>query len=1848
MSTATKFTYAVATAVAPSDVTVVSGNGAVNVKWSAVSGTSSYRIFRSTSADQFGTSMGTTTNLSYFDSTVTNGLNYYYRVVSRSSSGSESSPSTAVLATPMSISKTNHCGTISVNEIWDSTAVHVLTCPVTVAAGITLTIQPGSVVKPQLSTATFTIHGSLSAVGAVGSPVVFTSYRDDTYGGDVNGDADTTVPAAGNWAGISVLRLGVGLAPLVVLDRVVVRFGWSGLSASLAGDSLSPLWVASPLVVTNSVFESYQNWAVYVASSSDVTFTGNTVSGSSYGVDINVHGSSSSSDVAVSNVVVSNNTVSSMYARALDVSQWSDDGSLTVSGNTVTGVSNGGGVSVSSSTGSGPLSLVEPVVSGNVVTATQGVAVAVNADRLVPANLTGNTGSVNTIRVLALSGVLVADLVLPTANLPVAIGVRPLTVSSGVSMTVAAGTVVKSFGGGLEIRGSLSATGTAGSPVVFTSYRDDTYGGDTNRDTTATVPAAGNWAGISASVGGTVSAVATYIHYASLALGSSDAIVTFRGKITNNSYGASGSQFGVIDASGVDWGTPSGPAPYGTGDTVNQYVIVQPWIGQVSFRARYFGSGFRSSSWAGSSSGSYGYGSSRRSAGDPVDVATGNFSLALTDIVVAEPGLDLAFARAYSAQSFHVGVLGPKWTSSWETRLVLPAQTDIGSYDVYWGDGRVDSYTIGPSGLVAQPGNYTKLVAVAGGFQATTKDRAVYTFDASGGLASVADIHGNTFTVGHDAESRVTSVTDGAGRQMTFVYSATRLTGVTGPDGRSVTFGYDAGGRLIKVTDQSGKFVTYSYDDDDRLLEAFDANGHLDVSNQYDLQHRVVRQLDALGNVTTFTYGSSSTTKRDPKGRNRTYTFDVEGKVLSETDEAGYVVTTTYDAAGRPLARSDSFGTIESFTYDARGNVLTHRDGALRGLTSTYSAEDLMLTTKDATNATTTYTYNATRNPVTVTDPLGNVTAMGHNSAGQLITSTSPLGGVTTNVYNARGDVTSVTKPGGAATTMTYDSMGRMMTSTDPLGGVTAMTYDLVGRTLSVTAPSAGTTSRTYDVVGNVLTETNATGHTITSTYTDNDQLATVTDPAGGTLSYEYDLNGNLVKVTDQMGAITLYGYDNVNRQIALRNPVNATETVAYDGRGRVITETTALGHATMYEYDLSNLVLRVTDPLANVTTSVYNLAGRLTRTTDAKLHNWNNAYDPLGRIVSRTTPLGQAWTYGYDADGRMVTETDPAGASRTYGYDISGRRASAGYPDGSSVTYTYDANDRLVGRTEPSGSFTFAYDTAGRLTSSTDALGQVTAFTYNVNGQQTSRTVAGVTTSFSYDSRGNRTGATDAAGNATWTYDAANTLVAGALPGTVTLVVVNDTAHRPTQRTYTRAAVTLFTATISYDAAGRPVTMTDPTGAHTYAYDTAGQLLSDTVGGVATTYTYDKVGNRTQIKVGAAAATTATYDNADRLVSNGTTTYTYDTLGRPQTSATGGVTTTYEWNPNGYLTELAVGAVTTGYVVDDSGIVLSEQTGATSIMYNYDRTREGWPLLSSTTNAVVQRILEGVDVYGTRTGAVTTTFLTDHMGSKRGSVTAAGAITPRAFDAWGATIGAPGNTGDLGFARGTVANSGLIRFGQRFYDPTIGRFLTPERNFLREDDARLSMYTYATNSPVLLSDPSGLMSFGFDQIRGYVSTVKTILTPPSWVNSTAKTLKKATSWMGNKLSWVNAIGDVWGATGGYKSTSSGSASTSSASESSRDSTCYNDINFGGAHVSSSYLRSLDAGSAGTAAGVQNYLSGYQSVVSFGSAGGNFLSSFYGLISKPITVTPGLVSAGANLGTAARNTHNTINGSGCG
>ena len=123
-----------------------------------------------------------------------------------------------------------------------------------VTASSTLTIEPGVVIKFNAinkSGLQFINGDKLSAVGSSANPIIFTSFYDDSYGGDTNGSVGSTSPSYGDWYGVRIDSPGTES----IISRVLFRYGGWYYSGGGWTDSKANLYIAnSSAVISDSVF----------------------------------------------------------------------------------------------------------------------------------------------------------------------------------------------------------------------------------------------------------------------------------------------------------------------------------------------------------------------------------------------------------------------------------------------------------------------------------------------------------------------------------------------------------------------------------------------------------------------------------------------------------------------------------------------------------------------------------------------------------------------------------------------------------------------------------------------------------------------------------------------------------------------------------------------------------------------------------------------------------------------------------------------------------------------------------------------------------------------------------------------------------------------------------------------------------------------------------------------------------------------------------------------------------------------------------------------------------------------------------------------------------------------------------------------------------------------------------------------------------------------------------------------------------------------------------------------------------------------------------------------------------
>ncbi len=407
----------------------------------------------------------------------------------------------------------------------------------TFATEAPLTIQPGNVVKLDTG-GSLTVNDDLTALGLEGAPIVFTSILDDMAGGDTDGDGGAATPSAGDW---DSLRLGVGgsewghqLSHLDVryaVEGAVFETGARGtLSSSSFADTAGAavsLWADAWPTLSGLAAVQGHPAGIWVAS-------GAWSIGGTWGVAGIPYVLSQGPVVLAAGAPL---TIEAGTVLKLGVSSsLTANGGLTALGSagapivftsllddSAGGDTNGDGGAGAPSAGDwdslrlGPgygewghqLSYldvryaVEGAVfetgAGGTLTAskfrdTSGAAVSLWPDAW-PA-LTGLTATgchPNGVSVDGLSGSWPTGGTWRAAGIPYVL-FNSVVLGPNAPLTIEQGAVLKlESAASLAVENDLTAQGVAFAPIVITSLRDDTVGGDTNGDGAATSPAAGDW-----------------------------------------------------------------------------------------------------------------------------------------------------------------------------------------------------------------------------------------------------------------------------------------------------------------------------------------------------------------------------------------------------------------------------------------------------------------------------------------------------------------------------------------------------------------------------------------------------------------------------------------------------------------------------------------------------------------------------------------------------------------------------------------------------------------------------------------------------------------------------------------------------------------------------------------------------------------------------------------------------------------------------------------------------------------------------------------------------------------------------------------------------------------------------------------------------------------------------------------------------------------------------------------------------------------------------------------------------------------------------------------------------------
>jgi RHS repeat-associated protein len=822
---------------------------------------------------------------------------------------------------------------------------------------------------------------------------------------------------------------------------------------------------------------------------------------------------------------------------------------------------------------------------------------------------------------------------------------------------------------------------------------------------------------------------------------------------------------------------------------------------------------------------------------------------------------------------------------------------------------------------------------------------------------------------------------------------------------------------------------------------------------------------DAYGNITHKHFDGDVSISGDERDEYTDYYYNTSKWIVSLPSH-----TYINDSTGAKKAET-------WFDYDTSGNLTTKTLGLVLGNKTSPNNPKIIYssyrygnpeTITDARNYSTTISYYSSDNP-TYTYP---------------VSTTDPLAHVTSTKYDERfGKVTSVTDPNQKTTFYTYDPFGRIRTVTTP-ENVSALAYawqetyyDGFGRTIQSRTPGPASQVIVQETVYNQLGQVWKT-------------------------SQPYFEGVRPSCLSNNVSGCTVYGYDPLSRVTSITNPDTTYTTKSYmQGRATLID---ANGHEKVEEKDVYGRLIKVEEytgdeahsnfALYATTTYTYDVLGNLTDVYDAQNNHTQITYDSLSRKINMNDPDMGYWTYSYDPNGNLAWQTDAKNQTIYFQYNPINQIRQKDYGtqktlDSGDVVYKYDETfstnyrGRLTSVTDASGMEKYYYDQIGRITTTTktvDGTNYQIDTTYDELGRTASiRYPDNEVVGYEYDNGGNLTGVSGYAtfGNYNALGQARNITYNNGVTTTRQYYSTNNRLSSITTNSPTVGGIQNMSYT--YDNVGNVDLLTDnldPNRTQDFTYDELNRLTSAvsnayvaTLGTNTISYQYNSIGN--MILNSRVSGTLYTYwkdiygTKPHAVYQAGSNTYQYDNNGNM--TGGGGRTITYDYENR--PTSIIKNGVTVISIYDYSGRRVKKIATGTTIYIG--------KLYECTGGNCVKYVFAGNMRIASQSSNHTYFYHSDHLGSssiitdERGNKAQETYYYP-----FGETRYNSGNVTHFKFTgQEEDAETGLYYYGARYYDPVVGRFISPDSIVQAPFDPQtLNRYSYCVNNPVIYIDPTG------------------------------------------------------------------------------------------------------------------------------------------------------------------------------
>ncbi len=622
---------------------------------------------------------------------------------------------------------------------------------------------------------------------------------------------------------------------------------------------------------------------------------------------------------------------------------------------------------------------------------------------------------------------------------------------------------------------------------------------------------------------------------------------------------------------------------------------------------------------------------------------------------------------------------------------------------------------------------------------------------------------------------------------------------------------------------------------------------------------------------------------------------------------------------------------------------------------------------------------------------------------------------------------------------------------------------------------------KTTTLVQNLLTSTNTVssseGRTVTSVYNaDTLQTESVSVTGLNAVTYEYYHAGHIH-----------YG------KLHYVRTGDRETTYTYYDNGNLHTITDPELKVTTYEeYDLMNRVKRVKKPDNTTVQFEYDNNGNMTALITPSGERHEFGYNGDDQKDSYTTPHPRNYSYQYDKDKRLVRKLFPSGKEIIYDYnDGAGDKSLLRQivtPEGQ-IDYTYACGSKVETVTKGSESLTWSYDSS-LVTSETlsGTLNQTLTYNYDNDGDFLidGMTYAGGTESFDYDNDNLLT----RSGSYTINHKPENGLPDSITGGALSLGRSFNGYGETGGETFTVNGVTVASWNVSTrDNSGRIIEKTETingtTDTYVYSYDDNGRLATVTKNSsLVEDYIYSNLPYGTcdyrMNSLRGIAGEELNYDDEDRLLNAGSTTYIFNEDGHLASKVKGIEETQYTYSSRGELLNVTLQDSTFIEYEHDplgrriakiiNGTIVEKYLwqGLTNLLAVYD---------GSDTLLMRFQYADGRMPVAMTKGGATYYLGYDQTGTLKAVADSTGNVVKAiTYDSFGFIISDSDETFKVpfGFAGGLHdRDTGLVRFGYRDYDPEVGRWTAKDPILFAGGDTDL--YGYVLNDPVNFIDMKGL-----------------------------------------------------------------------------------------------------------------------------------------------------------------------------